>query len=40
MAALNGLPPRWKALGGGVRQQILHADREASGRLLDIPPWP
>jgi putative transcriptional regulator len=34
------LPPRWKALGGGVRQQILHADREALAQLPDIPPGP
>jgi len=38
MAALKGQPPRWKTLGGGVRQQILHVDGEGSVRLLYIPP--
>ncbi|MBW6506317.1 MAG: ChrR family anti-sigma-E factor [Rhodobacteraceae bacterium] len=38
MAALKGQPPRWKTLGGGVRQQILQADAEGSARLLYIPP--
>ena len=38
MAALKGRPPRWKTLGGGVRQQILQADSQGSVRLLYIPP--
>ena len=38
MAALNGLPPRWRVLGGGIRQQILAADTSGSLRLLYIPP--
>ncbi|KGJ05835.1 anti-ECFsigma factor, ChrR [Paracoccus halophilus] len=37
MAELGGLPPRWKMLGGGIRQQILSADRDGSLRLLYIP---
>ncbi|WP_353473178.1 ChrR family anti-sigma-E factor [Salipiger sp. H15] len=37
MAALDGQPPRWKMLGGGIRQQILSADPEGSLRLLYIP---
>lgn len=38
MEALNGLPPKWKTLGMGVRQSILHRDSESSVRLLYIPP--
>lgn len=38
MAALKGKPPRWKALGMGVRQCILQADQNGSARLLYIPP--
>lgn len=38
MAALGGKPPRWRMLGGGIRQQILSADHEGSLRLLYIPP--
>lgn len=38
MAALGGQPPKWRMLGGGIRQQILSADREGSLRLLYIPP--
>ncbi|MBE9638938.1 ChrR family anti-sigma-E factor [Salipiger mangrovisoli] len=37
MEALKGQPPRWKMLGGGIRQQILSADGEGSLRLLYIP---
>ena len=37
MAALNGRPPRWRMLGGGIRQQILCDDRDGSLRLLYIP---
>lgn len=35
--ALKGAPPRWKSLGLGVRQCILHAGAEGSVRLLHIP---
>lgn len=38
MQALGGKPPNWRMLGGGIRQQILSADREGSLRLLYIPP--
>ena len=38
MQELGGRPPRWRMLGGGIRQQILCADREGSLRLLYIPP--
>ncbi len=38
MAELQGRPPRWRMLGGGIRQQILSADRSGSLRLLYIPP--
>lgn len=37
MAALKGRPPKWKTLGFGVRQSILHADKSGSVRLLYIP---
>lgn len=37
MQALDGQPPKWRMLGGGIRQQILSADREGSLRLLYIP---
>ena len=36
--ALEGKPPRWRTLGGGIRQQILSADSTGSVRLLYIPP--
>lgn len=35
--ALNGQPPKWRSLGRGMRQSILHSDRAGSLRLLDIP---
>ena len=35
--ALGGRPPRWRPLGGGIRQMILTADSEGSARLLYIP---
>lgn len=38
MAELGGGPPRWRMLGGGIRQQILAADQTGSLRLLYIPP--
>ena len=37
MEALKGQPPKWKSLGFGVRQSILHRDKEGSVRLLYIP---
>ncbi len=37
MEALKGTPPRWKPLGGGIKQSILSADRDGSSRLLYIP---
>ncbi len=38
MAELGGQPPRWRMLGGGIRQQILTSDQDGSLRLLYIPP--
>jgi putative transcriptional regulator len=38
MEALGNQPPKWRPLGGGIRQQILSADHEGSLRLLYIPP--
>lgn len=38
MQALEGRAPKWRALGGGIRQSILHADGSGSVRLLQIPP--
>ena len=38
MAALKGRLPRWKSVGKGVRQDILHSDQTGSVRLLYIPP--
>ena len=38
MYELGGKPPRWRMLGGGIRQQILATDGEGSLRLLYIPP--
>ncbi|MBA83895.1 ChrR family anti-sigma-E factor [Thalassobius sp. S69A] len=38
MEALHGQPPKWRMLGGGIRQQILSADAQGSLRLLYIPP--
>lgn len=38
MQALDGHPPRWRMLGGGIRQQVISADAEGSLRLLYIPP--
>ena len=37
MEVLGGQPPRWKMLGGGIRQQILLREPEGSLRLLYIP---
>lgn len=36
--ALNGAEPRWRSLGAGIRQAVLHAGTEGSVRLLWIPP--
>jgi putative transcriptional regulator len=38
MAALKGKEPRWKSLGLGVKQSILHDASDGSVRLLYIPP--
>lgn len=38
MQELGGKPPRWRMMGGGIRQQILSADQNGSLRLLYIPP--
>lgn len=38
MSALKGKPPRWRRLGGGVKQTILSTDQSGSVRLLYIPP--
>ncbi|TNJ41448.1 ChrR family anti-sigma-E factor [Phaeobacter sp. B1627] len=38
MEVLKGKPPRWRTVGGGVRQSILSATGEGSVRLLFIPP--
>jgi len=37
MEALKGKPPKWKPVGFGVRQSILHSDKQGSVRLLYIP---
>ncbi|KFE35135.1 ChrR family anti-sigma-E factor [Thioclava atlantica] len=36
--AMGGPEPRWRSLGGGIRQAILSEDGEGSARLLYIPP--
>lgn len=38
MQSLGGQPPKWRMLGGGIRQQILSAEADGSLRLLYIPP--
>lgn len=38
MEVLKGAPPRWKALGAGIRQCIIEERAEGSLRLLYIPP--
>lgn len=35
---LKGKAPRWRSVGGGVRQAIISADQDGSARLLYIPP--
>lgn len=37
MAALSGKAPKWKSLGFGVKQSIIHSDKSGSVRLLHIP---
>lgn len=37
MQALGGQPPKWRMLGGGIRQQILSAGADGALRLLYIP---
>ena len=37
MAELGGREPRWKSLGAGIKQTILHAGSEGTVRLLYIP---
>ncbi|MGH1369948.1 MAG: ChrR family anti-sigma-E factor [Maritimibacter sp.] len=37
MEALKGAGPKWKRLGGGVKQCILEMDKFGSSRLLYIP---
>lgn len=37
MQALDGCPPKWKSLGLGVRQSILHDGSDGNVRLLYIP---
>ncbi|AQS46677.1 MULTISPECIES: ChrR family anti-sigma-E factor [Thioclava] len=36
--AMGADNPRWRALGGGIKQAILSEDKEGSARLLYIPP--
>ncbi|MEO1950393.1 ChrR family anti-sigma-E factor [Thioclava sp.] len=36
--AMGADSPRWRALGGGIKQAILSEDKEGSARLLYIPP--
>lgn len=38
METLSGREPRWRSLGMGVKQCILHEGDEGSARLLFIPP--
>jgi len=38
MQALKGQEPRWKSLGGGVKQCLIGGDNEGMSRLLFIPP--
>ncbi len=37
MQAMNGTPPRWRALGAGIRQSVLYREKSCSARLLYIP---
>jgi putative transcriptional regulator len=38
MDALKGNAPRWKSLGGGVKQCLIGGDTDGLSRLLFIPP--
>lgn len=38
MGALKGRQPKWRSVGGGIRQCILEQGPEGSLRLLHIPP--
>lgn len=38
VAALKGSEPKWRSVGTGVKQAILHSDPECTARLLYIPP--
>ena len=38
MTALKGRPPKWKPVGGGIRQCIIEQGAEGSLRLLYSPP--
>ena len=38
MESLKGRPPKWKSVGGGIRQCIIEQRPEGSLRLLYIPP--
>ncbi|MEM8570621.1 MAG: ChrR family anti-sigma-E factor [Pseudomonadota bacterium] len=37
MAELDGSPPRWRSLGGGIRQQVLNEGEDGTLRLIYIP---
>jgi putative transcriptional regulator len=38
VAEMGADQPRWRSLGGGIRQAILSEDKQGSARLLYIPP--
>lgn len=38
MEALKGQTPRWKSVGGGVKQCVIGGDADGMARLLFIPP--
>lgn len=38
MDALKGQLPKWKSVGGGVKQCVIGGDRDGVSRLLFIPP--
>lgn len=38
MDALKGQLPKWKAVGGGVKQCVIGGDKDGVSRLLFIPP--
>ena len=37
MKTINDMPPRWRPLGAGIRQSVLHREHGSSVRLLYIP---